>query len=161
VIFEITRRAAIASKAAAQGAIHKLPMNPEEGHFFSGHVPRVIHGITLVTGGALAGFAYEILGRPWDVARRTIELEQTLHPTLKHPLFTLVQKIHGDGIAHFFHDPSIVGSEKTGNSTTRRRIYSGLRTLGRVGPWGVGFLVWEAFGPVRISIYQVGSRVTY
>jgi hypothetical protein len=122
-------------------------MNPEEEHFFGGHVPRVIHGMTLVTGGALAGFAYEILSRPWDVARRTIELERTLHPTLKHSLSALVQNIRGDGIAHFFHDPSTVGNEKKETSTIRRRMYSGLRTLGRVGPWGVGLLVWEAFGP--------------
>ncbi|OJA13037.1 hypothetical protein AZE42_04388 [Rhizopogon vesiculosus] len=147
VIFEITRRVAAASKAAAQGAIHKLPTNPEEEHLFDNHVPQVIHGITLVTGGAMAGFAYEILSRPWDVARRTLELERTLHPTLKHPLFALVQKFHEDGITHFFHDHSTVSSEKTGISTSRRRIYSSLRTLSRVGPWGVGFLVWETFGP--------------
>lgn len=149
MIFDITRRVAAVSKAAAQGAIHKFPknsMSPEEEHFFGGHIPRIIHGITLVTGGALAGFAYEILNRPWDVARRTIELERTLHPTHKHPFFALVQKIRGDGITHFFHDhgPSTMGSERT---TVRRRILSVLRTIGRVGPWGVGFLVWEAFGP--------------
>jgi len=147
VIFEITRRVAVASKAAAQGVIHQLPMCLEEDHHFGSNVPRVIHGITLVTGGALAGFAYEILSRPWDVARRTIELERTVHPTLKHPLFALVHKIHEDGITCFFRDHSTVADVKTGISTTRRRIYSGLRTLGRVGPWGAGFLIWEAFGP--------------
>ncbi|KAG1801086.1 uncharacterized protein BJ212DRAFT_1286959 [Suillus subaureus] len=96
-------------------------MNPEE-HFFGRHFPRAIHGITLVAGGASAGLAYEILSRPWD-------------------------KIRGDGIIHFFRDPSIVGNENPETSITRRRIYTGIRTLARVGPWGLGFLVWEAFGP--------------
>ncbi|KAG1748979.1 uncharacterized protein EDB91DRAFT_1235527 [Suillus paluster] len=146
VIFEITRRVAIASKAAAQGTIQKLSMTSEE-HVFGRHFPRAIHGITLVTGGASAGLAYEILSRPWDVTRRTIQLERSLHPTLKHPLFVIVQKIRGDGIIHFFRDTSTVGSETKEASTIRRRINSGVRTLARVGPWGLGFLVWEAFGP--------------
>ncbi|KAG0705346.1 hypothetical protein DFH29DRAFT_981016 [Suillus ampliporus] len=146
VIFEITRRVALASKVAAQSTIQKLSMTPEE-HFFGRHFPRAIHSITLVTGGASAGLAYEILSRPWDVTRRTIQLERTLHPTLKHPLFVIVQKLRGEGIIHFFRDPSTVGSEKKETSAFRRRIYSGLRTLARVGPWGLGFLVWEAFGP--------------
>lgn len=145
-IFEITRRVALASKAAAQGTIQNLSMTQEE-HFFGRHFPRAIHGITLVAGGASAGLAYEILSRPWDVTRRTIQLERTVDPTLKHSLFVIMQKVRGDGILEFFRDPSIEGSEKREMSTTRRRIYSGLRTLARVGPWGLGFLVWEAFGP--------------
>lgn len=145
-IFEITRRVALASKAAAQGTVQNLSMTQEE-HFFGRHFPRAIHGITLVAGGASAGLAYEILSRPWDVTRRTIQLERTVDPTLKHSLFVIMQKVRGDGIMEFFRDPSIEGSEKLEMSTTRRRIYSGFRTLARVGPWGLGFLVWEAFGP--------------
>ncbi|KAG1790964.1 uncharacterized protein HD556DRAFT_674219 [Suillus plorans] len=146
MIFEITRRVALASKAAAQGTIQNLSTTPEE-HFFGRHFPRAIHGITLVAGGASAGLAYEILSRPWDVTRRTIQSERTVDPTLKHSLFVIVQKIRGDGIIHFFRDPSTAGSEKPEMPTARRRIYSGVRTLARVGPWGLGFLVWEAFGP--------------
>lgn len=146
MIFEITRRVALASKAAAQGTIQNLSMTPEE-HFFGRHFPRAIHGITLVAGGASAGLAYEILSRPWDVTRRTIQSERTVDPTLRHSLFVIVQKIRGDGIIQFFRDPSTAGSEKPEMSTARRRIYSGVRTLARVGPWGLGFLVWEAFGP--------------
>ncbi|KAG1882935.1 hypothetical protein F4604DRAFT_1739634 [Suillus subluteus] len=146
MIFEITRRVALASKAAAQGTVQNLSMTPEE-HFFGRHFPRAIHGITLVAGGASAGLAYEILSRPWDVTRRIIQLERTVHPTLKHSLFVIVQKIRGDGIIHFFRDPSTAGNDTPEMSTTRRRIYSGVRTLARVGPWGLGFLVWEAFGP--------------
>lgn len=146
MIFEITRRVALASKAAAQGTIENFSMAPEE-HFFGRHFPRTIHGITLVAGGASAGLAYEILSRPWDVTRRIIQLERTVHPTQKHLLSAIVHRIREDGIIHFFRDPSTAGSEKLEMSTTRRRIYSGFRTLARVGPWGLGFLVWEAFGP--------------
>lgn len=42
-----------------------------------------------------------------------------------------------------FHDPNSVASERTG---LRTKLMGVVRTLGRVGPWGIGFLVWEMYG---------------
>ena len=30
------------------------------------HLPRIVHGFTLVAGGGTAGLAYEVICRPWD-----------------------------------------------------------------------------------------------
>lgn len=116
------------------------------------HLPRIVHGATLVCGGVLAGLSYELVGRPWDVARRTIELHNAPQPgqsRLKATLRTLETKLQQDGLLSFFRAvPSSAGaSTDVGMSGARRRLYATLRVLGRVGPWGVGFLIWEALGP--------------
>lgn len=56
--------------------------------------------------------------------------------------FTLLTRIATrDGIGVFFRSTT---STVTESRTKYHRI---LRTMGRVGPWGVGFLVWEICGP--------------
>ena len=51
-----------------------------------------------------------------------------------------------DGLLSFFRDTASA-EERGTTSPGRQRLLRVARTLGRVGPWGVGFLVWEAFGP--------------
>lgn len=50
------------------------------------------------------------------------------------------RKVAEDGWQPFFRLPN--------NPTELRTTWSVklLRTAGRVGPWGIGFLVWEAYG---------------
>lgn len=98
----------------------------------------------------MAGLIYECLCKPWDVARRVIALQRTLvsHPSSRQSLSSvLMQKVQADGIRSFFREHSAGLPEYPElRSNVHRRISSVLRTLGRVGPWGVGFLVWESFG---------------
>ena len=111
------------------------------------HLPRVIHGVTLVTGGVTAGLAYEHVCRPWDVARKLAQLERIQPDRPRHYLFeVLARKIHEDGFLSLLRSPAGQGETMLG-SPGRQRLLAIARTLGRVGPWGVGFLVWEAFGP--------------
>ena len=62
---------------------------------------------------------------------------------------TLCRRLREDGLLSFFRDPhhNAVPNDEAHLSPLRRRLYSASRTLARVGPWGIGFLVWEAFGP--------------
>ncbi|KAF8797897.1 hypothetical protein BYT27DRAFT_7203583 [Phlegmacium glaucopus] len=102
-----------------------------------------INGMVLVTGGVLAGLAYEAVCRPWDSARRVIYLERHQNPCQsRESPFKLVKRIAGrDGICVFFRSTDRTVTE---SQTKWHRL---LRTAGRVGPWGIGFLVWEACGP--------------
>jgi len=69
---------------------------------------------------------------------------------MKTPDQSISQIISGTlqnrGLLYFFRDPSAVIDHIEPDSALRRRAILGLRTLGRVGPWGIGFLVWEAYG---------------
>ncbi|KAI0319797.1 hypothetical protein OF83DRAFT_1108230 [Amylostereum chailletii] len=151
-IFEGTRSVAAQAKTLCQSYI--LDNRPrEEGKPSSArrHAPRLVHGLVLVSGGAFAGLAYEVLSRPWDVARRLVYLDRvnsTVHHTSRHILFGIVaRKVREDGLLSLFHAPGPVHHDPPSVSPGRRRLNTALRTLGRVGPWGIGFLVWEAFGP--------------
>ncbi|KAF9239586.1 hypothetical protein BU15DRAFT_87904 [Melanogaster broomeanus] len=140
VVFEITRNAAVRAKDATEYAIQRLPSGDKKA--YDRHIPRVIHALTLVCGGALAGLAYEVLCRPWDVARRVIEFERTLpsYSASHHSsVSALVRKAKEDGTLY-------------ANLSSFRQTFIGgclplFGPLPRVGPWGMGFLVWEAFGP--------------
>jgi hypothetical protein len=96
----------------------------------------------------MAGLAYEVVGRPWDVARRTAHLNGLTTVPNSSVILSVMQRVREDGILVFFRDPTTVSHEHMrcvgGN---HRRLHSVLRTLARVGPWGVGFLVWEIYGP--------------
>ncbi|KAG9318330.1 hypothetical protein JVU11DRAFT_416 [Chiua virens] len=143
-VFEITRTVARNVKIATY---HLLRSPSENETTRSPQLPRFTHAFTLVGGGIIAGLVYEYLCKPWDVARRTITLEKTL---LAHPqsfVSVLVQKLERDGIRSFFREPASLPEHSELRSHLHRRISSTLRTLSRVGPWGVGFLVWESFGP--------------
>ena len=110
------------------------------------HLPRTVHGVTLVSGGVIAGLSYELLSRPFDIARRFVQ-EDRLLPTQKQhsAAIALMNRIKQDGILIFFNGFSSGSAASTSGSIGNRRLYVMLRTLARVGPWGVGFLVWEAF----------------
>lgn len=148
-VFEITRKVANKVKLATHHVLRKSQSENEAFH--NVHLLRFTHAFTLVCGGMMAGLAYESLCRPWDVARRVIALEQSRvpHPTSRQSSFSVLrQKIQGDGITPLFreHSAGIPGRPEL-RSNAHRQIFSALRTLARVGPWGVGFLVWESFGP--------------
>jgi hypothetical protein len=147
-IFEITRRIAFRTKAASQDIAHDITFGEDGGKYLQRHFPRTVHGIVLVSGGVVAGLAYELLCRPFDVARRVVHLNSVSNRKFRSASSALTRKFQDDGVLFFFRDPSAVHNlNEPAVSASRRRLYSVLRTLGRLGPWGVGFLVWEAFGP--------------
>jgi len=133
---------------------------------------RVAQGVTLVSGGVVAGLGYEIVCRPFDNARRLVYLEdvhtraaQTSPPDPESPrggsgsgrgtletrsrvvTRVIVQKLKNDGVLYFFSNPQQVTHIPDATvSRATRGMYAALRTLGRVGPWGVGFLLYESLG---------------
>jgi hypothetical protein len=145
-IFEITRRASITVKTTTQTV---LDGDSEAEKQFPGVrklAPRVTHAATLVSGGAVAGLAYEMVCRPIDHSRRACNI-QGVYSRDGHPIIrTLFHKLMEDGVLSFFKDRS---SHLHESPSSRPRLHAFLRTVARVGPWGVGFLVWESFGPQR------------
>jgi hypothetical protein len=117
-------------------------------------VGRLVHGAVLVTGGVLAGITYEVIGVPLDNMRRLLrssgipnpsssfisKVRSAFHYGLEHANLNGIQSIfrRSDVIVGHHHKPS--------------RSDAFLRTLGRVGPYGFAFLVWEAFGPEGLSV---------
>ena len=119
---------------------------------------RTVHGVTLVAGGVVAGLGYEMVCRPFDNTRRLVYLDdqhkkaeslashtKPIRPEARiHVVGRVVlAKLNGDGPASFFQNPQPTSHASTGPNTW---LYAGLRTLSRLGPWGVGFLVWEFMG---------------
>jgi hypothetical protein len=103
-----------------------------------------VHSITLVTGGVIAGLSYELTSRPWDVARKAVEHDKlTNKPVRQTGLSVVIRKLQAEGACAFFRDQAVAHTS-SGVRTTRIGV---LQTLGRVGPWGFGFLIWEALGP--------------
>lgn len=100
------------------------------------YTPRVVHSVAIVSGGLLAGLAYEFVCRPFDAARRYVHAPER---RTKPMMAALVAKVKTDGILFFFKHPL--------RPAAAGGYYRWLRVLGRVGPWGVGFLVWENVGP--------------
>ncbi|KAJ6488587.1 hypothetical protein C8R47DRAFT_1177349 [Mycena vitilis] len=143
-VFEITRRIALKIKAATQAATPSVETTPGRDSFRKTHLPHFLHGVTLVSGGVIAGLSYEVIGRPWDVARHAARLNLLNTQEYHSPLVLLTRKIQQEGFRSLFRDPTAVPhgpSPKDGYM----RIYGVLRTLARVGPWGVGFLVYQAY----------------
>ena len=114
----------------------------------------------------VAGVAYEFVGRPFDVLRREAHIydaklqSQTPTPNPKNvpPPIThtrisslphvFLHTLRTQGLIAFFQAATASSSTRDdGTSKLMRRVYPVLKTLARVGPWGVGFLVWEAVGP--------------
>ena len=110
---------------------------------------RVTHALWLVSGGVFAGLAYEYAGRPWDTARKLLyQHEITVEPSKQmSSLLILSDKAKADGLLSFFRRAPPVDSTGSNSSHRPSRLGTALRTLARVGPWGIGFLVWEALGP--------------
>ncbi|KZV75757.1 hypothetical protein PENSPDRAFT_623814 [Peniophora sp. CONT] len=148
-IFEGTRRVSVTTTSYAQKLVD-LRRKEGERKALDVHLPGIAHGITLVGGGVCAGVAYEFACRPWDAARRLVHVEKVkaeiTHTSRRWLLTVLAKKIADDGLLSLFRSPHHV-HDNTNVSVARRRLYATLRTLGRVGPWGFGFLVWEAYGP--------------
>ncbi|KAL5533179.1 hypothetical protein ACEPAF_4955 [Sanghuangporus sanghuang] len=118
----------------------------------STHLIRTLKGEDL-TGGILAGLGYDITSRPFDQARRIVHAQRVTNPaqrTVGAGLQAIVKHIRDDGLLSFFRSVSAhesLRSPERPMSLFRRRLYSALRFLGRMGPWGAGFLIWEAYGP--------------
>ena len=148
-IFDITRRVAVRTKAVAQGYIHKDASEDRKDDSLHRHIPRVVHATTLVSGGVIAGLAYELVSRPWDAARKAVRIDRVSTAAeggQRSFMHIIIQKLRDDGIISFFKNPTHVHQDKS-TSRLQRSLLSFGRTLARVGPWGVGFLAWEAFGP--------------
>jgi len=150
-IFEITRRGASRSKFTLQNVIESRKFGGSRTQSVTHHFPRIVHGIILVSGGVIAGLAYEIVSRPFDVARKVVQQDNIAYGRGRcrsTGMVAVVQKVRQDGCLVFFRDSFWAdNSVKSPGSAGSRRMYAALRTLARVGPWGIGFLVWEAFGP--------------
>lgn len=146
-IFEFTRR--IASQLKSASAV--FATNQDLPRSTKG--PKVIHGTTLVAGGVVAGLAYEFTGRPFDIARRTVHTYEITHSSATRPNFVrrttnivhaLKAKVDEEGPRVFFRLSSDERTASALSTPWRQRLFSTLRILGRVGPWGIGFLIWES-----------------
>ncbi|KZP23586.1 hypothetical protein FIBSPDRAFT_737135 [Athelia psychrophila] len=145
-IFDVTRRLASTTKQAAQEAVDILPLGETRAQSIKRHFPRTVHGITLVSGGVVAGLSYELMSRPFDAARRAVQQHSLGQAgSIEPPMRVLLLKIQEDGLGSFFRDADRATASP--GSAASRRLYAALRMIARVGPWGVGFLVWEALGP--------------
>ncbi|KAI0306545.1 hypothetical protein B0F90DRAFT_1623031 [Multifurca ochricompacta] len=149
-IFDVTRRVATELKVFSLGLVQPFKVANGQPTTVQRNLPRIVHGVSLVAGGVAAGLAYEIVCRPWDVARKLAHLDRARSATAHRPrgclINILAQKVHDDGLLSFFRNTANQ-EDRMVNSRGRQRLLAVARTLGRVGPWGVGFLVWEAFGP--------------
>ena len=131
-IFDVSRRVAARASSFAKRVAESVLTKATPATQM--HASRIVHSTTIVTGGLFAGLAYELVCRPFDVARRS------LHDTQHSIGTTLITKFREEGVLAFFRDP-------TRTALSSGSGYTWLRTLARLGPWGVGFLVWENFGP--------------
>lgn len=105
----------------------------------------------------IAGIGYELVGRPFDMLRREWHVVNVHDSNLKKPpkriiqlppLLRLVINITQEqGLRAFFRPPPGSGASMIGKGGWKARLYPVARTFARVGPWGAGFFVWEAFGP--------------
>lgn len=91
-----------------------------------------------------AGLAYEFTCRPFDIARRAIYLNNL--ERLEPPYKILQRRFIENGVTFFFQTNIMPQFQPVKQPTKWTRI---LRTIGRVGPWGVGFLIWEVYGHSR------------
>ncbi|KAI0748306.1 hypothetical protein C8Q80DRAFT_1317985 [Daedaleopsis nitida] len=149
-IFDITRRCAAQTKMFSQDFVDHTPpeseLDRQRFRALRRHTPRIVHATTLVAGGAIAGLAYELVSRPWDAARKAVHIDRLAPARDRRSIVAIIaRKAREDGVLSFFANPAHAPHDPS-TSRTRRRLNAALRTLGRVGPWGVGFLVWEAFG---------------
>jgi hypothetical protein len=111
---------------------------------------RGINKTSRVAGGVLAGLSYEFVARPFDVARKTVQLSKLRAASSLdgYPaMVAVLRKVQDDGMSSFFRNPESQRAIRGGSDGISRRVSACLRVLARVGPWGVGFLIFEAFGP--------------
>ncbi|PCH38143.1 hypothetical protein WOLCODRAFT_130711, partial [Wolfiporia cocos MD-104 SS10] len=131
-IFELTRRVAMKTKSASQAIIISLSPGDRSSLSLRKHGPRVVHATTLVAGGAVAGLAYELMCRPWDVARKAVHIDRLgSHGGRQSIAVILVRKLREDGLLSYFQDSTHVHHEILSISPLRRRLHSASRTLAR------------------------------
>ncbi|GBE82050.1 hypothetical protein SCP_0404280 [Sparassis crispa] len=146
-MFDLTRRIALSSKIVSQDFLETTRIKFLARRSTRTHAPRAVHGTTLVAGGVVAGLAYEVTCRPWDAARKAVHVHRTAATAESRTVQQiLMQKWRDEGLLSYFSNPTLTHYDAS-LPPFRRRLYSAMRTLARVGPWGVGFLAWEAFGP--------------
>lgn len=126
--------------------IQRRAFGLDDGDKLHRHLPRIIHAATLVSGGAIAGVAYELSCRPWDIARKAVHVDRIVSAEHHSIPSILLRKVRDEGWLSFVRNPAQHVYDPS-YSPTHRKLQSIVRTLARVGPWGMGFLVWEAFGP--------------
>jgi hypothetical protein len=132
---------------------------------------RIVQSLILVGGGVIGGIGHEIVGRPFDTARRVLHINEA-HTRTEHIKASILSS-HSESISSLSHRqtfwPKVATAIRILRDTTRnegwlyffrsttptsfdpksspyQKLHTALRTLGRVGPWGVAFLVWEATG---------------
>lgn len=138
----------MATKDLTQRFIQEKSSGISRGRAVQQHGARIAHALTLVTGGAVAGLAYELSCRPWDVARKLVHVDRVVSASERHSVLSiLIRKVQEEGWLAFFRHPVTHEHHEPHASPLHRRIHALGRTLARVGPWGIGFLAWEAFGP--------------
>ncbi|KAJ1307415.1 hypothetical protein OPQ81_001517 [Rhizoctonia solani] len=118
------------------------------------------------------GIGHEFVGRPFDTARRILHIHNThiraesarqlkthhysepksslLHGQVLRFGSTSINVLRGalreEGLLYFFRSATPTSFDS--KSSPYQRLQTALRTLGRVGPWGIAFVVWEATGGV-------------
>lgn len=98
----------------------------------------------------VAGLVYEAVCQPFDRLRRIIYVHRLDHPHAQASVpKILAQAVREEGIMTLLRDPNMPASLPVSvpGSAIPSWAANLARTLARVGPWGIGFLVWEAYGP--------------
>lgn len=148
------------------------PPHTEDLPLNSWKTNRVVQSLILVTGGVVGGIGHEIVGRPFDAARHVFHVNETHVRTehikamsshseipnlLRHQSFwskvvtsidVLRSTIREEGWLYFVRSTTPTSFDT--KSSPSQRLHAALRTLGRVGPWGVAFVVWEATGGINV-----------
>jgi hypothetical protein len=167
--FDVSRHAAVhvSRMLASTDNIEQNNWDP-----FSG-IGRFAQSLVLVGGGVVGGIGHELVGRPFDTARRILYIHDahsraestkqsqnqsysntsadlSRHNTFRSKVTTSISIIREtareEGLLSFFQSPNPTSFDS--KSSPYQRLQTALRTLGRVGPWGIAFVVWEATGGV-------------
>ncbi|KAG9084910.1 hypothetical protein FRC07_013510 [Ceratobasidium sp. 392] len=163
-VFDLSRR--VATRAARALAPPDAEEHPRTWRPLSGR-DRIVQSLILVSGGVIGGVGHEIVGRPFDISRRVLHINEThvrtermasarTTPLPRDSLLNrtisafnvLRETVREEGYLYFFRSPTPTAFES--DSSPYRRLHTALRTLGRVGPWGVAFVVWEATGGITV-----------
>ncbi|PVG03062.1 hypothetical protein CPB86DRAFT_779955 [Serendipita vermifera] len=172
-IFELSRKVASDVAFLAVHELERFKLSMPNGKPLSDKTrtstARISQGVTLVTGGVVAGLGYELVCRPFDNARRfvylddmhkrgerlasnragsgshskSVKVESRIHVVTR----VVLERLKSDGIIPFFANPQqTTHTPEPYTSGASRALHGMLRTLARVGPWGVGFLLYESLG---------------
>ena len=123
-------------------------MSTASAHKRSVHTARLVQGCTLVAGGVVAGLGYEMVCRPFDATRRLVYLEsvkvRALNARKRNIPKLVLDQIKTEGMTWFFRP--LATANLNDSPGAHRHLWAALRTLARVGPWGIGFLIFEGMG---------------